>query len=220
MPEQPGTGGEGEGDLPPEYTALARQRQPFDQQPDSASNVQAQVQEQKQGEQDKLRQHQMEQLHAASDSGWNENDHPRADNGQFGKGAGSGAVHLKGDELGQWSSMKELRQKAMQYAENNFIGKRFSNESTGNEIQVPKSGVKHTIAGSSDALLRTIPAIPSLIQKAVMTNSESEKGGDPNIQAVETYEATVEIDEKEHRAIMTVKLYRDGRRYYDHGLVQ
>jgi len=129
-------------------------------------------------------------------------------------------VRLKGDELGAWSSMGELRKKAMDYAERHFIGKKFSNEATGHEIQVPKSGIKHTIAGSSDALVRTVPAIPSLIQKATLTASGPDKDGDPNIRAVETYRAALQIDGKQHQAIMTVKLYRDGRRYYDHGLVK
>ncbi|MDR0457613.1 MAG: hypothetical protein LBH10_01080 [Burkholderiaceae bacterium] len=116
--------------------------------------------------------------------------------------------------------MSELREKAMEYAQNHFIGKTIPNELTGNAIQVPKSGVKHTIAGSGDELLRTVPAIPKLIKTAAQIGSEPEEGGDPNIKAVETYEAHIEIDGKRHRAILTVKLYRDGRRYYDHGLVQ
>ena len=158
----------------------------------------------------------------AQDGNWNEDNHDRAQNGQFGAGGAASAspVQLKGDELGEWSSMSDLRQKAMQYAEQHFIGKKFANEATGNEIQVPKSGVKHTISGSGDELVRTIPAIPALIQKSTLAESVPESGGDPNIKAVETYEASVEIDGKQHRAIMTVKLYRDGRRYYDHGLVK
>ena len=129
-------------------------------------------------------------------------------------------VRLKGDELGAWSSMGELRKKAMDYAERHLIGKKFSNEATGHEIQVSKTGVKHTVAGSSDALVRTVPAIPSLIRKAALTASEPEKGGDPNIEAVETYNAALQIDGEPYQAIMTVKVYQDGRRYYDHGLVK
>ena len=116
--------------------------------------------------------------------------------------------------------MGELRKKAMHYAEEHFIGKKFANEATGHEIQVTKNGVKHAIAGSSDELVRTVPAIPELIRKATLTASEPEKDADPNIKAVETYHAPVRIDEKDRLAIMTVKVYQDGRRYYDHGLAK
>lgn len=158
----------------------------------------------------------------AQDSKFDESKHPRADNGQFGSGGGAsstGPVELKGDELGGFSSMKELRAKALAYADR-FIGQKFKNAATGNEIQVTKTGVKHTISGSGDGLLRTIPAIPSLLEKGTLIESVEEKGGDPNIKAVETYETPLVMEGEEHRAILTVKVYQDGRRYYDHGLVK
>ena len=67
---------------------------------------------------------------------------------------------IKGNELGLWSSMKELRNKAKD------LGKKFVNRSTGNEIEVPMSGVKHTLAGAADSLIKTIPAIPKIIQSS------------------------------------------------------
>ncbi|MFM0488008.1 LPD3 domain-containing protein [Paraburkholderia graminis] len=156
------------------------------------------------------------------DSSWEEQKHPRKQNGQFGtggSGSSAGAVSLKGDELGDYTSMKELRQKALEHADR-FIGKSFSNKATGNEIEVTRKGVKHTLAGASDTLVRTVPAIPSLLESAHLLATSPDKRGDVNVLAVETYIARIEIDGEQHSAILTVKKYSDGRRYYDHGIVK
>ncbi|MBN9359820.1 hypothetical protein [Herbaspirillum huttiense] len=156
---------------------------------------------------------------------WKEGDHPRAENGQFGSGgagaasSSQGSVTLRGNELGPYADMKDLRQKALAYAER-FIGKRFKNAATGHEIQVTKTGVKHTLSGSGEGLAKTVPAIPDLLQRSKLVATAPDKRGDPNILAVETYEAPLMLEGKSRRAILTVKSYQDGRRYYDHGLVE
>jgi hypothetical protein len=154
---------------------------------------------------------------------WKEGDHPRSENGQFGSGgarvAPTAKVSLKGNELGAYSDIKELRQKALSYAER-FIGKKFTNTVTGNKIEVTRSGVKHTIHGSGEGLIKTVPAIPDLLQHAKLIASAPDKRGDPNIHSVETYEAPLQMEGGSHRVILTVKAYQDGRRYYDHGLVK
>lgn len=156
------------------------------------------------------------------DAKWEEVKHPRAKNGQFGSGgtnSSSQKVTLRGNELGDYSSMKELRQKALAHAER-FIGKKFTNAATGREIIVPKTGIRHTIATGSDQLIRTVPAIPNLIKNGKLVGTKSDKRGDPNIVAVETYSAPVQIGAQQYHAIITVKRYSDGRRFYDHGLIE
>lgn len=158
------------------------------------------------------------------DAKWEEEKHPRAPDGRFGSGSGGGSsttgkVSLKGNELGEYADMRDLRQKALIYA-SRFVGKKFVNKSTGHEIQVTKTGIKHTISGSGDNLIRSIPAIPELLEKATLTSRVRDKGGDPNILAVETYMAPLGLDGKTYRAILTVKQYQDGRRFYDQGLVE
>ncbi|TDV39539.1 hypothetical protein C7405_101658 [Paraburkholderia caballeronis] len=164
------------------------------------------------------------------DAGWKESAHPRAANGEFGSGSGGlagsvgsaagGAVKLKGDELGDYTDMRELRQKALAHAQEKFVGKAFSNRATGNEITVTRSGVKHTIAGASDTLVRSIPAIPAMLQSAKLVKREPDKHGRSDVLSIEVYSAPVEIGGERHEAILTVKHYVDGRRYYDHGLVK
>ena len=164
----------------------------------------------------------------AQDAEWDESKHPRAENGRFGSGGGSKVEtaetaeplpEVKGDELGIWHSMKELRDKAKEYAKR-FVGKKFVNRSTGHEIEVPMKGVKHTISGSNDGLIKTVPAIPKIIESAKLTETREDKHGDANIIGVEIYQSVLKIEGAEKEIIMTVKHYRDGRRYYDHGYLK
>ena len=165
----------------------------------------------------------------AQDAEWDESKHPRAENGQFGSGSGlpekqedqaqTEMPEIKGNELGLWSSMKELRNKAKDYAKR-FVGKKFVNRSTGNEIEVPMSGVKHTLAGAADSLIKTIPAIPKIIQSSRLVATKEDKHNDPNIIAVEIYQAKVRVESLDKEVVMTVKHCRDGRRYYDHGYLK
>ena len=165
----------------------------------------------------------------AQDAEWDESKHPRAENGQFGVGSGlpekqedqaqAEMPEIKGNELGLWSSMKELRNKAKDYAKR-FVGKKFVNRSTGNEIEVPMSGVKHTLAGAADSLIKTIPAIPKIIQSSRLVAIKEDKHNDPNIIAVEIYQAKVRVESLDKEVVMTVKHCRDGRRYYDHGYLK
>lgn len=165
----------------------------------------------------------------AQDAEWDESKHPRAENGQFGAGSGlpekqedqaqAEMPEIKGNELGLWSSMKELRNKAKDYAKR-FVGKKFVNRSTGNEIEVPMSGVKHTLAGAADSLIKTIPAIPKIIQSSRLVATKEDKHNDPNIIAVEIYQAKVRVESLDKEVVMTVKHCRDGRRYYDHGYLK
>ncbi len=164
----------------------------------------------------------------AQDAEWDESKHPRAENGRFGNGGQeklpaikenqteSAIPEIRGDELGLWSSMKELRKKARNYALR-FVGKEFKNRETGNEIMVSMSGVKHTIAHGNDGLIKTIPAIPEMLQTAHFLHSEKPKVADSNVLEVEKYSVDIAIEGEIRRMLITVKHQTDGRRYYDHG---
>ena len=162
----------------------------------------------------------------AQDAEWDESKHPRAENGQFGVGSGlpekqedqaqAEMPEIKGNELGLWSSMKELREKARSFARR-FVGKTFKNRETGHEIMVSMSGVKHTIAHGNDGLVKTIPIIPDMLQAAHFLHAERPKIADSNVLEVEKYSVDVAIEGEVKRMLITVKHQTDGRRYYDHG---
>jgi Large polyvalent protein-associated domain 3 len=128
-------------------------------------------------------------------------------------------ITLAGDELGEWHSMKELRTNALVYA-GRFTGQSFTNQSTGNQIHIGKSGVKHTLAGAQDLLVKSIPAIPALIERSLLTKTEPDKDNDHNVFAVESYGCELALEGIIYQVLLTVKLSRDGRRYYDHGLIE
>lgn len=162
----------------------------------------------------------------AQDAEWDESKHPRAENGQFGSGNGqpekqdgqsqAEIPEIEGNELGLWSSMKELREKARAFARR-FVGKTFKNRETGHEIMVSMSGVKHTIAHGNDGLVKTIPIIPDMLQAAHFLHAEKPKIADSNVLEVEKYSVDVAIEGEVKRMLITVKHQTDGRRYYDHG---
>lgn len=162
----------------------------------------------------------------AQDAEWDESKHPRAENGQFGAGNGqpekqegqsqAEIPEIEGNELGLWSSIKELREKARAFAQR-FVGKTFKNRETGHEIMVSMSGVKHTIAHGNDGLVKTIPIIPDMLQAAHFLHAEKPKIADSNVLEVEKYSVDVAIEGEVKRMLITVKHQTDGRRYYDHG---
>lgn len=167
-------------------------------------------------------------LATSSDSKeWDESKHPRAANGQFGKGTGSTTQKtsetiptIKGNELGTYKDIKELRANARLYAMEHFAGKKFTNSETGNEISVSMGGVKHTIVGANEELIKTIPAIPELINSASLLETRADKRNDPNVKAIEIYQAKISVMGSEKEVIITVKHHLDGRRYYDHGYMK
>lgn len=127
-------------------------------------------------------------------------------------------IILTGEELGAWSSMKELRKLALVFAER-FIGQSFQNADTGHDILVSKTGVKHTIAAGQDTLLKTVPAIPSLLETAQFMKSEPDKTNDVNVLSVESYTTILSVAGETHQVMLKVKQYKDKRRYYDHGFI-
>lgn len=167
---------------------------------------------------------------SAQDRGseWDESKHLCAENRHFDSGGASEKQpenkltitqisEIKGDELGTWSDIKELRKKAKECGRQ-FVGKKFVNVQTGYEIEVSMKGVKHAISGVCDNLIKTIPAIPSIIALSYLIETKQDKHGDPNILGVEIYQAKIKVENQEKEVIMTVKHTRDGRcYYYSHG---
>lgn len=160
---------------------------------------------------------------------WKEEEHKRDKNGRFSSTSKTfaGGIQsrqtipkINGDELGHYKDIKELRLNARLYAMAHLAGKQFTNESTGNHISVAMGGIKHTIAGAQDKLIKTIPAIPDLIKTANLIEIKNDKRGDSNIIAIEIYQSKLRVDKEECDIIITVKHYLDGRRYYDHGYMK
>jgi Large polyvalent protein-associated domain 3 len=81
------------------------------------------------------------------------------------------------------------------------MGQIFTNQSTGNHIHIGKSGVKDTLAGAQDVLVKSIPAIPVLIERSLLTKIEPDKDNDHNVFAVESYGSELALEGKIHQVL-------------------
>lgn len=81
------------------------------------------------------------------------------------------------------------------------------------------SGIRHTTQGAQQHLLESLVVLPQIIETAVLSHVEPDKRRDPNIIGVEKYKATISRNGKKMTVLMTVKHQLDGRRYYDHALI-
>jgi Large polyvalent protein-associated domain 3 len=126
---------------------------------------------------------------------------------------------LTGDELGKHANTKALRIAAMAYAQMHFVGKCFVNASSGHEIRVSATGIKHTISGAAADLIKTIPGLAKVLQEAQLYATEPDKHGDRNVLAIEKYQIELSLSGVNLNVLITVKHHLDGRRYYDHGFV-
>lgn len=96
-----------------------------------------------------------------------ENKHPRDNDGRF-----SSWASLTGKELGSYKSIKELRQKAVDYYKNNLQGTTVKNKNLGSVLFSGK-GLRKFIASSADEVkLKMILAIPSIIEKGEYSGAE------------------------------------------------
>ena len=97
-----------------------------------------------------------------------EQDHPRDEGGRFtdgNKGSSSDkTLEIKGNELGEYKDIKELRKKAIDYYKENFQGKPVYREGIGN-INFSNKGIKETIShsGNNEDKLKCIVAIKDII---------------------------------------------------------
>ncbi|MBF0309248.1 MAG: hypothetical protein HQL56_06945, partial [Magnetococcales bacterium] len=125
-------------------------------------------------------------------------------------------VRITGDELGAFNTVKEFRLKALERAKRDFVGKTYTNQDSGDRIEVTTSGVKHTISHGADDLIRSIVAIPELIANARKVGIEVDNKDDPNTRAVHRYEVNLEIGARSFGVILVAKERFDGTKYYDH----
>lgn len=153
---------------------------------------------------------------------WDKENHPRDSKGRF----TSNVVRLSGNELGQSSSPKELRDRALLYAANNFKEKNSShpkkikNIATGNEVALAMTGVRHTLKNAGIDLIKTIPAIPKIIENCRDIEEVAVRDYDEKTTKVEHYKCSVQIANKTLDVIMVIKQDKSGYRYYDHGIMR
>lgn len=125
-------------------------------------------------------------------------------------------VQITGEELGQFEHIDDLRKKARQWASNNIIGKTVQIKSTGENIQIPRKGVMKATSKPSVDNIKTVIAIPQLIENSVKISSEADKKNRAEIKAIHKYAARLQIGETIHDITIVIRETMDGAKYYDH----
>ena len=166
------------------------------------------------------------------DAEWDESKHPRAENGQFGEGGinrlpeeahstKQPSITVKGSELGTFEQTKDLRKAAMQYARENFVGKSYTNQDSGHEIQVTWQGIKHATAGANAAELTIMAKLDELLIHAKKDGEAlPDYKGRAHIISAQKYKAVVDLDgESLNIGIVTLKKH-SGHEHYDHFIIK
>lgn len=132
----------------------------------------------------------------------------------------SETVSITGSELDSVEG-ETLQKKAIAYAKENIQGKTFTNKSTSWEIGVSRKGINKTTshAGRPEHA-KSIPAIPQLLENAVLIKSEPNRVVDDrgNVPYVHTMNAQLDIGGSQYTARIIVKETKSGQKFYDHDL--
>ena len=137
---------------------------------------------------------------------------------------GSGAKHvrdgepvatLKGDELGNWTDVRQLGRKAEAWYRDNLLGTTVTNRETGWQIDFRRNGGKKIGGRKGDVLYRSIPALRAILEHGRHISSEPDNRGRPDIKAVHKFSATIMLDGKPRDLIVTVREDALGKYHYD-----
>ena len=151
---------------------------------------------------------------------WNEEDHPRDDDGKFGKGgvkAKEGKVVLTGTELGGKDlEPSVLRNKAKEYYKNNLAGTKVKNPELG-EIEFSSGGFRKPVSLSADIRkLQLFPALKEIIAKGKLIESEDDRYKRANVDKFYTLLSRVTLNGENIKVRVSIRKDSTGKLYYDH----
>ena len=150
---------------------------------------------------------------------WDENKHPRDKDGKFGNGSGQSSVKIisiKGNELGEFTTKEELRDKAREYYEKHLANTEVDHPKLG-KILFTKNGFKKPISFSGDERkLKLFPYLPDIIKNGELLEDNSDKYGRTNVFNFYTLKSKINIDGKDEVVRVSVRKDNNGRLYYDH----
>ena len=154
-----------------------------------------------------------------------ETDHPRDNDGKFTSGGGSGEsksnpsdkpIEVKGTELGTYTDIKELRQKAIDYYEKHLANTEVENPELG-KILFSKNGFKKPISFSADERkLKLFPYLPEIIKNGKLAEDNTDKHNRSNVLNFYTLKSKINIDGKDEIVRISIRKDNNGKLYYDH----
>src|SRR5690606_8623515 len=136
-------------------------------------------------------------------------------------------VRIRGDEFGTFAfnpvDIQHARDRARDYLRTHVVGTSVVNEATGDTIHFNLGGIKKTLSHAANAdHVRSLIALPELMRNAVHVKREPNRNPAQAqmVPWVHTYAARLQIDDRVVTVRLTVKEARDGRRFYDHELLE
>lgn len=93
---------------------------------------------------------------------------------------------------------------------------------TQEEIQVSWRGIKHVLRDGQPSWQESLAAlhVEELLQGAKKTGVEPDRLGRKDPIAVHRYQATANFDGNSHQVTLVVREHTDGKRYYDHSIIE
>lgn len=129
---------------------------------------------------------------------------------------GAPVATLSGDELGDWSDVRQLGKKASAWYRSNLVGAApVTNLETGWSIKFDGTGARKIGGRKGDVLYRMVPALPDILTNGHLVSSEPDNLGRAEVRSVHKFTATVSLDGREYRVIATVREKVDGTYHYD-----
>jgi len=117
-------------------------------------------------------------------------------------------------------SFEELRQECLNFVQQHFQGKTFTNKATGREIQVSRQGIgEWKMKSKTREQILSIKILDQLLEDAVFDHDATDEKGRENIEYFSYFNRLCVINETPFQAIITVKRTKDyGDKYYHHYL--
>lgn len=153
-----------------------------------------------------------ENVAEASDSG---NPSPQPGDAAFQRDMRPVVATLTGDELGPWEDIRQLGRKAEAWYRENLIGGNAKNEETGWVVLFNKTGARKVGGRKGDVLARIVPAIPDIISKGHLVQSEPDTKGRGHIKQWHTFAARVIFAGAPRDVVVKVAETEDGKFHYD-----
>lgn len=122
---------------------------------------------------------------------------------------------LRGDELGDWSDIRQLGRKAEAWYRKNLVGSTVTNRKTGWLIDFRKDGSKKIGGRKGDTIYRSVPALREILENGTYVGTEPDRLGRPDIKAVHKFGATIILEGKPRDLIVTVREDTKGKYHYD-----
>jgi hypothetical protein len=117
-------------------------------------------------------------------------------------------------------SFDELRRKCLNFAQQNFQGKTFTNKVTGREIQVSRQGIgEWKMKSKTREQVLSIKILDTLLENATFDHDAPDDRGRLGVENFSYFKSLCMINGTPFHALITVKRTRDyGDKYYHHYL--